>query len=543
MVGWRDSTVDRDNSYSHYFARTRLQGPERDTCKSATHSEQTNSEDGNITTHVHSLDFRSLSHPVSDHIQLDLGFVDTILSSTGPDLDHPWDILGWQWDHRPENVKKEAATEQDHYPWLQWVLFSPAAQAVCAVREKLYLQAQMEIPERLCGRSTTECIYATVPRGVTDILHFLEQEPEAGQDGSKKLPCTVHEIKHTRVGSDVLEHIANLARGGGGWAFRRGNATLDKRSWWLLCQCIDELIYNGVTHVILATPENYVLLFLDHLYRFQISRVYTIIGSATQAADMTELVLFYMHSLLTRRVPYPRPSSTSLVSRRVIVPEFSPRLFQHEEALLRNGPLIHLPPYITRPLPIKFLTSDATYRHDGDIVVSFGRLVFWLFETHIVAKAACQSWASERLLHEFAGVVIPSLFGMHRNLDDGSSILVISYAGETLRDFNTLCLKDRQTLLMPGVLHNDLEPRNVVISERSGPRIIDFDNATLNHTCGGISCEELAELARNLSLDLGELSRAEVPQPAQPWLWILFSCLFLFVVYLYMVILPFDDMY
>jgi serine/threonine protein kinase len=56
-----------------------------------------------------------------------------------------------------------------------------------------------------------------------------------------------------------------------------------------------------------------------------------------------------------------------------------------------------------------------------------------------------------------------------------------------------------------GVLHNDLEPRNVVISERSGPRIIDFDNATLNHTCGGISCEELAELARNLSLDLGEL--------------------------------------
>jgi hypothetical protein len=89
---------------------------------------------------------------------------------------------------------------------------------------------------------------------------------------------------------------------------------------------------------------------------------------------------------------------------------------------------------------------------DGDIIVSFGRLVFWLFETHIVAKAACQSWASERLLHEFAvyeflralqGVVIPSLFGMYRNLDDGSSILVISYAGETLRDFNALCLKDR----------------------------------------------------------------------------------------------------
>ncbi|KAF7372396.1 RIO-like kinase [Mycena venus] len=138
---------------------------------------------------------------------------------------------------------------------------------------------------------------------------------------------------------------------------------------------------------------------------------------------------------------------------------------------------------------------------------------------------------------------------MYRNLDDGSSILVTSYAGETLRDFNMLCFKDRQTRLMrvvrlheAGVLHNDLEPRNVVISKRSGPRIIDFDNATLNHTCGGISCEELAELAHHLSLDLGaELSRAEVPQPSQPWFWILFSCLFFFVVY--MVILSFDSMY
>ncbi|KAJ7843552.1 hypothetical protein B0H14DRAFT_2312244, partial [Mycena olivaceomarginata] len=95
-------------------------------------------------------------------------------------------------------------------------------------------------------------------------------------------------------------------------------------------------------------------------------------------------------------------------------------------------------------------------------------------------------FAVYEFLRALQGVVIPSLFGMYRNLDDGSSILVTSYAGEALRDFNTLCPKDRyvQTLLMrvvqlheAGVLHNDLEPRNVVISKRSGPRIIDFDNA------------------------------------------------------------------
>lgn len=56
-----------------------------------------------------------------------------------------------------------------------------------------------------------------------------------------------------------------------------------------------------------------------------------------------------------------------------------------------------------------------------------------------------------------------------------------------------------------GVLHNDLEPRNVVLSRHLGPRVIDFDNATMDHTCGGISCKELSELSRCLGLDLGEL--------------------------------------
>ncbi|KAJ7144661.1 hypothetical protein C8R44DRAFT_725575 [Mycena epipterygia] len=240
-------------------------------------------------------------------------------------------------------------------------------------------------------------------------------------------------------------------------------AGLEEKARRLLCQCIDELIYYEGTHIILATQEQYVLLLLDDSHQFRISRVYTILGSSiTQARDMAELVLFYTHALLTRRPRYPpsRPPSVSVY--RVTVPAFSPRLFQPHEALLCNGRLMHraklsiLPRMpgkpIPRPFSVQFHTSHASCRHEGDIVVSFGRLIFFLFDTHIVAKAAYQSSALDRLQHEFTvyeilrtlrGVVIPSLFGMYRNLSDGSSMLVASYAGVTLEDFVTLCLKDR----------------------------------------------------------------------------------------------------
>ncbi|KAJ7120385.1 hypothetical protein C8R44DRAFT_853572 [Mycena epipterygia] len=347
------------------------------------------------------------------------------------------------------------------------------------------------------------------------------------------------------VGGDVLRHLVSLAGPGGGWAFRDAEpAGLEEKTRRFLCQCIDELIYYEVAHIILATQEQYVLLLLDGSHQFRISRVYTILGSSTQARDMVELVLFYTHALLTRRPPYPpsRPPSVSVY--RVTVPAFSPRLFQPHEALLCNGRLIHRAKLvrspgkpIPRPFSVQFYTSHASFRHEGDIFVSFGRLIFWLFDTRIVAKAAYQSSALDRLQHEFAvyeflralqGVVIPSLFGMYRNPSDGSSMLVTSYTGVTLKDFDTLCLKDRQTLLLrvvrlhqTGVLHNDLEPRNVVFSEYSGPRIIDFDNATLDHTCAGLSCKELCELAHCLGLDLGvELSRAELSRPTLSWLLI-----------------------
>ncbi|KAJ7444311.1 hypothetical protein FB451DRAFT_1413218 [Mycena latifolia] len=243
----------------------------------------------------------------------------------------------------------------------------------------------------------------------------------------------------TLLRGDVLEHLVHLGLSGG-WTFREAGATsIGNKAQRLLCQCIDELILYNITHIIL-----------------RVSRVYVKRGSTTQARDMAELVLFYTHALLTRRTPYPRSSSPSTSVFRVTVLAFSPCLFQPQEALLCNGPLIHranlaalgrVPDKpIPRRLSVQLHTSHASCRHDGDIIVSFGRLIFWLFETHIVAKAAYQPSASDRLLHEFAvyeflralqGVAIPSLFGMYRNLSDGSSMLVSTYAGVTLKDFDT----------------------------------------------------------------------------------------------------------
>lgn len=55
-----------------------------------------------------------------------------------------------------------------------------------------------------------------------------------------------------------------------------------------------------------------------------------------------------------------------------------------------------------------------------------------------------------------------------------------------------------------GVVHNDIEPRNVTQSETMGPLIIDFDEASFDHVCTGESCKELCRVAQVLQLDAGK---------------------------------------
>ncbi|KAJ7216902.1 hypothetical protein C8J57DRAFT_1732409 [Mycena rebaudengoi] len=509
MSVWKSSTTP--GCYSHYFASQRPIAPE-DTCIGDSITEQSNADAGDITTHVQWQDFSALSHPIRS-AKLDIYFVEAVLSSTGPLLENPAESVFWQWTFWLLHIRKKAATEQDYYPWLEWVVFRPAAHAVSAVRDRLYQEADIEVPQTLRGFSTTRSVSETKPRGVTDILHMLDRGEDAAESA-----CTAHEVKRSKVlrvrDLNVLENLVYLASLEGGWAFRDAEVGLQEKARRLLCQCIDKLITNDVTHIILATPEQYALLFLDGFHQFRISRVYIILGSVTQARDMAELVLFYTHALLTRQTPYPRSPSPSTSVYRITVPAFSPRLFQPQEALFCNGPLIHRSKLAAlRPIPNKSI--PRLYPSNSTLLM----LHVGMKETSL-SPSVDSSSALDRLLHEFAvydflralqGVVIPSLFGLYRNLNDGSSILVISYAGGTLADFDTLCLKDRQKLLLrvvrlhqAGVVHNDLEPRNIVFSERLGPRIIDFDNATLGHTCTGLSCKELCDISHRLGLDLSE---------------------------------------
>ncbi|KAJ6528831.1 hypothetical protein B0H19DRAFT_1083172 [Mycena capillaripes] len=407
------------------------------------------------------------------------------------------------------------------------LLCATAAHAVAAVRDCLYRKAGMEIPSILRGDSTTRSVRESTSRGTADILHLLKCA------GEEDHVCTAHEVKRSRVlevaSVHVLEHLVSLANVQGAGGFERPKPPVWKKKLGDSC-ARTSMSCSGSAIPISSS-------------------------SAAFIASMirpTKAVI----CLLTGRRPYPPSGVSSISAYRVTVPAFSPRLFQPHDALLCNGHLVHTAgkerrtrnpsalnalgsqvatkrrkehkgPYVVQtqalsaPMPrtrhLDF-SSRGSCRHDGDIVISFGRLVFGLFQAHIVAKAAYRSSASDRLLHEFAvynflrtlqGIAIPSLFGLYRNLNDGSSILLTSYAGVTLTDFDNLRLKDRQKLLshiirlhQAGVQHNDMEPRNVTLSPRLGPFIIDFDNATLGHMCTGLSCKELCQMSNRLGLDL-----------------------------------------
>ncbi|KAJ7895807.1 hypothetical protein B0H13DRAFT_2034657, partial [Mycena leptocephala] len=123
------------------------------------------------------------------------------------------------------------------------------------------------------------------------------------------------------------------------------------------------------------------------------------------------------------------------------------------------------------------------------------------------------------------GVAIPTLVGLYTNNNNGSSVLMITHVGAPLGTFKALNLTQRRTLLShlvrlhrTGIQHNDIEPRNVMLSPSSAPVIIDFDNASLDHICQGNSCTELLEVAQRLGLDLAEELLRSEPTPNSPTL-------------------------
>jgi tRNA A-37 threonylcarbamoyl transferase component Bud32 len=57
------------------------------------------------------------------------------------------------------------------------------------------------------------------------------------------------------------------------------------------------------------------------------------------------------------------------------------------------------------------------------------------------------------------------------------------------------------TLHEAHVIHNDLEPRNVLVDKEDEVHLIDFHVSQIDHECGGPGkCEELDYLAARLGL-------------------------------------------
>ncbi|KAJ6528015.1 hypothetical protein B0H19DRAFT_1243089 [Mycena capillaripes] len=515
---------DECRPYSYYFSLPRHPPPNDLTPPSAMTTKHRGESLPN-TTQLRRLDLRALTCPVSETVDLALDFVADALSKYGPKLDSDRARLDWQWDDRPNGVEDDADGEQDLYPYLDWVLYKPAAHALPAVLHHLFAQKSNSMPEWLPKHSTTSIIRTQNEYGSTDIVQFWTERPRGHYTSGNVR--TVHEVKRARVlaaddsGVNVLDAMYSLADST--WDFRRGKEC--SRGSSLLFQAINELAKYGVKHIVLTTETRYTLIQLSDDHQLYMSHVYHIHGSRDQAGDMAELVLFYAHATFAKPLELP-PRPVTIC--RVTVPSFSPAVFQPHQGFIRVGNVIRsvklsapqhssgrvFPPFI----PLRVEGYAEQIRHDGQVRITFIRLRFLLFEASAVAKAAYGHCASNRLNHEFdaynalrslQGISIPTLFGLYHDNCDGSSVLITSDEGTPLDGFDKLSLRDRHTLLShlirihsAGVQHNDMEPRNVVLSPSLGPIIIDFDVASLDHRCDGLYCCELRELAGCLGLNL-----------------------------------------
>ncbi|KAJ7089826.1 hypothetical protein B0H15DRAFT_273297 [Mycena belliarum] len=103
--------------------------------------------------------------------------------------------------------------------------------------------------------------------------------------------------------------------------------------------------------------------------------------------------------------------------------------------------------------------------------------------------------------------ISPRYFGTFRD-NAGSVVLIIENGGTALESFDGLPTQHRKALLEKaeqmhifGIVHNDLEPRNIVRSAEGELRIIDFGHANMGHSCDGREeCEELLGFKKALEL-------------------------------------------
>ncbi|KAJ7771258.1 hypothetical protein DFH07DRAFT_803910 [Mycena maculata] len=281
------------------------------------------------------------------------------------------------------------------------------------------------------------------------------------------------------------------------------------------------MITADTGHAIICTEEHYAMLRVTDLLQLEISPPYAVRNSTTQAEDMALLVLFYTHAALRAGHTYAAAQATGISAMRVMLPAFPTSVFSPYEGVFRGG-IIGRTKLISKSRASFFALPWVRFEGDvqsssNDVTIAYGHLVFLFFASHtLVAKTAHGLSATKRLGREYnaytlmrtlQGVAIPKVIGMFTTTDGKNTILMMSYAGKALRAFTELEPHDKRALFQrlvrlhkTGVQHNDLEPRNVTKSP-SGPLIIDFDRASLDHNCSGASCKELLQVAQALDLD------------------------------------------
>ncbi|KAJ7121860.1 hypothetical protein C8R43DRAFT_1112120 [Mycena crocata] len=548
------------HTYDILFAMSRADSPP-DLGLTATLSDHDTGGLGNRTKSLTSFDPATLRHDLGT-TTLDIAFVQQVLRETGP-VFASVNTGSWSFSTAPDHLPTEADAEPGFYPWMNWVLCAPAAHAVNAVRDELYAAAQKPVPyDVFPGVSKTDIITNNSVKGATDIIHLWRASPSA------RVPCTPHEFKRDRalrVGSEsTLEYLAEKAATSS-YAFRvnEGVATLAGKGKRVVCQTINEMVVTETGHAIICTQEQYVMLRLTPAFELEISRVYQIRNSSTQAMDMAELVLFYTHSALRLGTRYIHPTvsaSTATTVLHVTLPSIPTALFQPYEGVFRQSGLKYCTKLVPLPesrpslLPLPWVRFDGDVQSDtgcNGVTISHGHVLFLFLAARVVAKTACEPSAAQRLRHEFRayaalrglqGVEIPKVVGLFRRNDDNNLVLLITYAGKQLKTFAYLNPIDRRTLFrrlhrlhQGGVQHNDFEPRNVTMFGSSNPVIIDFDNASLGHECPGASCGELIQVAEVLGLNIAaELSMPQEQTKTNPSLHLIIAiviCVMLLLVW------------
>ena len=123
MCKWQPMK-DESKSYHGYFSMPRPAFPQ-DLTPISNYTTQHSGLSYQLTM-LHQFDAQTLTHTLAG-VCLDLAFVSKTIRLYGPTLDNVVAQSEWQWTVPPRNVTDTISNEQSLYPFLEWVIYGPAA--------------------------------------------------------------------------------------------------------------------------------------------------------------------------------------------------------------------------------------------------------------------------------------------------------------------------------------------------------------------------------------------------------------------------------